>query len=168
MAGPIYYSANPWFAREISEKYRGGSYFAWMCEYFDSEHDAPSGSGGIMIAPSSNPRKIYEDLLIDYRNQDEHSLCIKNYKKTFRMLAKTWLGKNEISKDQYDEIIASVHAKSWKIWKPLLYVIPHSSIDRNRILLVIRKERAGYGPEFKIADLRRHEFDIIDLSEVRL
>jgi len=30
--------------------------------------------------------------------------------------------------------------------------------------MVKRQERAGYGPELQIADLRRHEFDIIDLS----
>jgi hypothetical protein len=54
MAGPIYYSANPWYAKEIAEKYRGHVYFAWVCEYFDSEREAPSGSGGVMIAPSSN------------------------------------------------------------------------------------------------------------------
>ena len=164
MAGPIYYSANPWYAKEISEKYRGGSYFAWVCEYFDSEREAPAGSGGIMIAPSSNPRKIYEELLDEYRNQEEHSHRIKEYRKTFRRLAKTWLAGGEISQDQFDKIIASVQANSWRIWKPVLYVIPHLSIDRNRIILVKRPDRAGYGPEFQIADLRRDEFDIIDLS----
>lgn len=55
MAGPVYYSTNPWFSIDIAEKYRGGRYFAWICEYFDSD-SAPSGSAGAMIAPSSNPR----------------------------------------------------------------------------------------------------------------
>jgi hypothetical protein len=165
---PIYYSANPWFAAEIADKYRGGTYFAWVCEYFDSEHEAPAGSAGALIAPSSNPRQIYEDLLKEYKSQEEHPRVIKEHRKTFRRLAKTWLAKKEITKDQYDEINASIRAKSWKIWKPVLYVIPNSSTVKKRITPVDRSERAAYGPEYRIADLKREEFDIIDLSEVRL
>lgn len=164
MAGPVLYSANPWFAAEIAEKYRGGKYFAWVCEYFDSERDAPAGSAGAMIAPSSNPRKIYEDLLYEYRNQEEHSRIIKDHKKTFRRLAKTWLGLGKITQDHHDEIVASVQANSWRIWKPILYVIPKNGIDPSRIVQVKRDDRAGYGPEYQIVDLNRSEFDIIDLS----
>jgi hypothetical protein len=149
---------------EIAEKYRGGTYFAWVCEYFDSEREAPAGSSGVMIAPSSNPRKIYEDLLGEYKSQEEHPRLIRDYRKTFRRLAKTWLANSEISQAQYDEIIASIQATSWRIWKPVLYIIPHRSIDPKRITLVKRPDRAGYGPERQIADLRRDEFDFIDLS----
>jgi hypothetical protein len=140
MAGPIYYSANPWYAKEIAEKYRSNVYFAWVCEYFDSEREAPAGSGGIMIAPSSNPRKIYEDLLCEYKNQEEHSRLIRDYKKTFRRLAKTWLAGSEISQDQFDE----------RIWKPVLYIIPHLSIDRKRIILVKRPIALDMGQSFKL------------------
>src|SRR5450759_3913633 len=107
---------------EIAEKYRGGTYFAWVCEYFDSEREAPAGSSGVMIAPSSNPRKIYEDLLGEYKSQEEHPRLIRDYRKTCRRLAKTWLANSEISQDQYDEIIASIQATSWRIWKPVLYI----------------------------------------------
>src|SRR4051812_48168724 len=122
MAGPVIYSANPWFSVELGSKYRGGKYFAWVCEYFVSERDAVAGSAGAMIAPSSNPRKIYEDLLHEYRSQEEHSRIIKDHRKTFKRLAKSWLAKGELSQDQYDEIVASVQAKTWRIWKPVLYV----------------------------------------------
>jgi hypothetical protein len=119
MAGPVLYSANPWFAAEIAEKFRDGRHFAWVCEYFDSSH-AQAGSAGALIAPSSNPRKIYEDLLHEYRAQEEHSRIIRDHKKTFSRLAKQWLSNGELTKDQCDEIIASVRANSWKIWKPVL------------------------------------------------
>jgi hypothetical protein len=56
------YSTNPWFAIDVATKYRKGIFFAWVCEYFDSS-TAPARSAGAIIAPSSNPRKIYEDLL---------------------------------------------------------------------------------------------------------
>jgi hypothetical protein len=115
----------------------------------------------------SNPRKIYEDLWYEYKNQEEHSRVIKDLKKTFRRLAKNWLAEGEITDEQYAEIIASIHAPSWRIWKPVLYVIPRASMDPRRIIEVKRPDRAGYGPEFQIVDLKRHEFDIIDLSNVR-
>jgi hypothetical protein len=160
----ILYSANPWFATEVASRYRGGRYFAWVCEFFDSEREAPQGSAGTLIAPSSNPRRIYEDLLRDYSAQDEHSRIVRDHRKTFTRLAKEWLGSGDLTKSQYEEIVASVRAPSWRIWKPVLYIIPQAAIDPSRIIEVQRRERAGYGPEHKIVDLRRHEFDIVDLS----
>lgn len=164
MAGLILYSANPWFASEIATKYLGGKHFAWVSDYFDTEKEAPAGSSGHLIAPSSNPRKIYEDLLHEYRAQEEHSRIIRDHRKTFRRLAKQWLADGTIVQAQYEEIVASVSAHSWRIWKPVLYVIPRSNIAPNRVIEVQRKERAGYGPEKQIADLQTNEFDIIDLS----
>jgi hypothetical protein len=78
-------------------------------------------------------------------------------------MAKIWLGANEISKEHYDEIAATVKSRSWQIWRPVLYVIPRSAIAPARIISVPRVDRAGYGPELQIVDLQRHEFDIIEL-----
>jgi hypothetical protein len=160
---PILYSANPWFATDIATKYRNGNFFAWVCEYFDADH-APAGSAGSRIAPSSNPRRIYANLLQECNAEEGNSAIIKGHKKTFRRLAKHWLSAGEISQDQFDEIIASVNATSWKIWRPVLYVIPRASIEPKRIQSVARSDRGAYGPEFQIVDLREHEFDIVDLS----
>jgi hypothetical protein len=159
--GPILYSTNPWFATEVAEKYRGGIYFAWVCEYFDT-NTAPSSSAAARIAPSSNPRRISQLLAEECEGEEGHSPTIQGHKKTFGRLAKEWLAKNEVTKDQYDEIIASVRAKSWKIWKPVLYVIPRQPIElAGRLLSVPRDARGAYGPELQILDLRRDEFDII-------
>jgi len=163
LPGTCFYSANPWFAHELATRYRGGRHFAWLCEYFDTAH-APAGSAGSLIAPSSNPRKIYEDLLIEYRAEEEHSRIIRDHKKTFTRLAKQWLALSELTRDQFDEIVTSVRALSWRIWKPVMYVIPRAGIDPSRIIEVRRNDRAGYGPEYQILDLRLHEFDIVDLS----
>ena len=164
MPGPVLYSANPWYSLEVAEKYRGGRYFAWVCEYFDSERDAPASSAGSLIAPSSNPRKIYQDLLHEFHAQEEHSRIIKDHKRTFQRLAKQWLASSEITEEQFDEIVASVRAKSWRIWKPVIYVIPRASLDPSRIFQVARTARAGYGPEYQIVDLKRSEFDLLDMS----
>ena len=100
----------------------------------------------------------------EYIAQEEHSRIIRDHKKKFRRLAKQWLTATEITQDQYDEIVASVNAISWRIWKPVLYVIPRATIDPSRIEQVPRNDRAGYGPELRIFDLQRDEFDIVDLS----
>jgi hypothetical protein len=39
-----------------------------------------------MIAPTSSPRRIYRNLYEEWKAQDEHSLVIKQYKKTFTRL----------------------------------------------------------------------------------
>lgn len=164
LAGAAYYSVNPWYSTEMAAKYRAGLHFAWVSDYFDTEREAPAGSSGHMIAPSSNPRKIYEDLLHEYRAQEEHARVIRDHRKTFRRLAKQWFADGSLTKFQHDEIIASVNAASWRIWKPVLYVIPKTSIDPRRVVEVRRRDRAGYGPERQIVDLRSDEFDILDLS----
>jgi hypothetical protein len=146
MAGPVLYSANPWFATDVAVKYCHGRHFAWVSEYFDADQ-APAGSAGALIAPSSNPRKIYEDLL-------------------YERLARGWLAAGEINQDQHDDILASVRTPSWRIWRPVLYVIPKHGINAARIKEVRRKDRAAYGPEYQIVDLQASEFDIVDLSKL--
>ena len=134
----------------------------WCSNFFDPK-TANAGSAAAIIAPSSSPKGIYDALYDDHFREDTHSALIKGYKKTFCRLAREWLSENAISKEQHDEIIATVRSQSWKIWRPVLYVIPRESLDRDgRINSVKRRDRAGYGPELQIQDLRREEFDIIE------
>lgn len=164
MPGPVLYSANPWFATDIAERYRNGIYFAWVCECFDST-TAPAGSAAALIAPSSNPRRIYRLLAEECDAEEGHSPAIRGYKKTFTRLAREWLADKSLTKDKYDEILASVRAPSWKIWKPVLYVIPRAPIEvAGRLFSVPRSARAAHGPELQICDLHREEFDIIELA----
>jgi hypothetical protein len=164
MAGPVLYSANPWFAGEVAERYRGSRYAVWASEYIDSAQ-APPGSAGVLIAPSSTPLRIYQRLDEACENEDEHCDLIRNYRKTFSRLAKAWLADHSINQDQYDEIIVSVRSTSWKIWRPRLYVIPRQPIEAaGRVKFVPRTDRAAYGSEFQILDLQPHEFDIIKLT----
>jgi hypothetical protein len=158
MPGPILYSKNPLFATEIAERYRNGLYFAWVSEYFD-----PGTAAAALVAPSSTPLTIYNRLKEDCNGADEHSSLIRDYRKKFTRLAKEWWSDKSIDQDQRDEIIASVRSKTFKIWKPVIYVIPRHAIDAVRIKSVTRRNRAGHGPELQILDLKRHEFDIIEL-----
>lgn len=162
MAGPILYSTNPWIAHEIAMKYRAGIHFCWVSEYFDCTA-APPGTAGAAIAPSSNPKIIYETLKNDVHGEDTHSFLIKGYRKTFKRLAIQWLADGSITAVQQKEIQATVDSKSWKIWRPTLYAIAKDRIHSARIIPVSQKNRAAYGPEMQIRDLVVAEFDLIEL-----
>lgn len=162
MAGPVLYSTNPWITHEIVMKYRGGRYFVWCSEFYDPKA-APAGSAEALIAPSSSPKGIYDTLQDDCHREDTHSALISRYKKAFKRLATGWLADGSISKEQHDEIVATVTSKSWKIWRPVLFVIPKDPIKAaNRLIEVKHKNRAAYGPELQIHDLAPHEFDLIE------
>ena len=164
MAGPILYSANPWFAHDVTQKYRKGVYFAWVSEFFDPA-TAAAGTAIAAVAPSSNPRHIYESLFQDVHAEDRHSALLKSYKRTFRALAANWETDGSITKEQREEIVSMVNAPTWRIWRPVLYVIARDKIDPKRIHTVSHKLRAGHGPELQIRDLAANEFDLIEVKK---
>jgi hypothetical protein len=67
--GALLYSTNPWLATDIAMRYRHQKHFCWCCEYFDIT-TAPAGSAAAMIAPSSNPKHLYERLFRDVSGED--------------------------------------------------------------------------------------------------
>ena len=119
--------------------------------------------GGSSYRPSSNPKRIYDQLHEDCRIEDGRSALIRGYKKTFRRLARGWNADGSLSDDHCAEIIARLESPSWQIWRPVLYVIPKAAIAAHRIEEVRRRDRAGYGPELQITDLQADEFDVIEL-----
>lgn len=161
MPGPILYSTNPWYSTEVANKYCKGVHLVWVSEQFDSL-SLSTHSAAALIGATSVPKKIYEQLYAECKTEDGHSPIIKGYKKTFRRLAKAWAADKSITVDERDEILATVNSSSWRIWRPLLYVIPRAVIDPSRISAVTRPDRAAYGPELRIVDLLPQEFDIIE------
>jgi hypothetical protein len=161
MAGPILYSANPWIAHEIAMKYRGGIHFAWCSECYDPTTEAAT-SAAAAIAPSSSPFGIIQRLNADRHGEDTHSYLIQGYRKTLKRLAKAWRADKSIDESQFQEIISVMKSASWKIWRPVLYVIPRAPFESTkRLLSVPYPDRAAYGPELQIVDLHHSEFDRI-------
>ena len=59
--------------------------------------------------------------------------------------------------------MTSRKSPSWKIWRPVLYVIPREKIETSgRLKTVPHKNRAAFGTELQITDLHTDEFDIIE------
>ena len=161
MAGPIIYSTNPRVAHDIATRYRNDVHFVWCSEYYDPTTATP-GTAGAAIAPSSSPKVIFDTLTRECDQEERHSAIIKGYRKTFRRLAAEWLADGSITQEWHDEIVATVNATSWIIWRPQIYVIPREPIESaGRLISVSHRARAGYGPELKIEALLSHEFDII-------
>lgn len=161
---PLLYSTNPWFATDLARAYRGGKHFCWCSEHFDSAA-APSATAASLVAPSSNPKRIYYQLHDDVSKEDKHSHLLKAYRKTFRRLATGWHADGELSDAHRDEIIAKLQPGSWRIWRPILYVIPRAPIEAaGRLKMVPYPKQAGYGPELQIEALMPNEFDIIELA----
>jgi hypothetical protein len=161
--GALYlYSTNPWYSHEVAEKYLGEKHFVWCADCYDPT-TLSSVSATAMIAPSSSPKGIFDKLYADTKQEEKHSDLIYRYKRTFRKLAATWLASGVVTLDQKNEIVATVNSVSWKIWRPLLYIIYRPPIDAtSRLINVPIGSRAGYGGEWKIVDLQVSEFEIIE------
>jgi hypothetical protein len=165
MAGPVLYSTNPWIAHDIAVKYLEGKHFCWCSEYFDPTA-APAASAAALIAPSSSPKTIFYNLLGDCEREDKHSTLIKGYRKTFRRLANNWFADDVISASQRDEIIATMAPGSYRIWRPVIYVIPREPIEgAGRLVAVPAALRASYGGEYQVKDLSEAEFDLIEVGK---
>jgi|ERR1700761_230034 len=161
MSGLLLYSTNVFLKFHIQQQYRGDIHYVWCSENFDSRTVA-AYSPGSLVPPSSNPADIYRSLLDDVKRADRHSAKIAAQKASFEKLASMWLTAGEINASQKDEIIYLVENAGINHWRPLLYVIPRIPVE-SRLKTVPMDKRAGLGPEYIIEDLRRSEFDIIEL-----
>jgi hypothetical protein len=136
-------------------------HYVWCSEHFDSRAVSRYTSGALVPA-SSNPADIYRELRRDIETGDAHSAKIIAQKASFKSLAIRWEQQGEVSLFEKDEILYLVDNAPIHLWRPLLYVIP-SSLVENRLQIVPAAQRAGLGNEYIIPDLRRAEFDIIEL-----
>jgi len=146
------YSTNPVFSHRVVKNYLNGKHHVWCSDKYD-----PGG------APSSSPCEIFISLQKDCDAEDKHSNNIIRYQKRFRKLAITWEMEGKITRDTKNEIIAEINSKSWNIWRPQLYIILRSQIEKEgRLIPVSTSDKAALCEEWKISDLDESEFEIIE------
>lgn len=163
MSSLLLYSTNSYMKYLINERYRADIHHVWCSESFDS---AALGSytSGALVPPSSNPKDIFLDLQKAVRATDTHNAKIKEQISGLSALAVTWEKAGLISSTAKDDIVYMVNeAAFFKHWRPLLYVIPRATIAAARIVEVPAAKCASLGREYIISDLRRDEFDLIEL-----
>ncbi|HJQ35202.1 MAG TPA: hypothetical protein VJ866_23830 [Pyrinomonadaceae bacterium] len=145
----------------IQERFRGDVHYAWCSESFDSSA-LSRYSLSSQVAPSSNPADIYRELKLAVQKKDQHSYKINEQKLSLKKLAVDWEAAGEITSDDKEEIIYRVDNAAFDDWRPLIYIVPRAAVQ-SRIQAVPPIKRASFGPEYIIADLRRSEFDVIEL-----
>src|SRR5262249_12526774 len=153
---------NVYLKFHIQQEYRGDVHYVWCSEFFDATK-APAYSKAAMVPPTSNPADIYKDLKAAVQRSDHHNAKIQAQKAAFLALAVDWEARGQISADAKEEIIYMVEKGGFEMWRPLLYVIPRAATLEPRLETVPIAKRAGFGPEYIIRDLKRNEFDVIEL-----
>lgn len=161
MPSPLLYSTNVYLKLHIQQCFRGDIHYVWCSEFFDSK-TLGRYSPGSLIPPSSNPADIYRQLKSDIERGDQHSSKIAEQKASLTKLAIAWERNGEISPLQRAEIVYMVKNASFNDWRPLVYIIPRQPVDP-RVKLVPANKRAGLGMEYIIEDLKRSEFDLIEI-----
>ncbi len=164
MPGHFLYSANPYFSVEVARTYRNNKTYAWCSEYFSSS-DQAIGAPAALIAASSDPKTIYEQLSRACETDDSHDARIKGYRKTFKRLATEWNSNGSLTDAHHAEIHAVCKSPSFKIWRPVLFIIPRPVVS-TRLKEVPRNKRASHGMEYTITDLDLSEVDIIELPKL--
>jgi hypothetical protein len=99
---------------------------------------------------------------LDIEKQDRHSYKINAQKASLTALAIDWEANGAISSNDKDEIVFMVTNATFNDWRPLLYIIPRGAVAA-RLKTVPIHQRASFGDEFIVEDLRRNEFDVIEL-----
>ena len=159
--GPVLYSTNALLKYMVCKRYRNDRHHVWCSPCFDSstrgEYDFHR-----LIPPSSSPADIYRRLLEDVVRNDEHSYKIAEQRASLSKLALDWSRTAEINEATAQEIIGLADLAKIDLWRPLIYVIPRTTVE-SKMSLVPLKDRAGPGPEYIIADLCGSEFDRIEL-----
>lgn len=161
MPGPVIYSTNVYLKYLIQQTYRGDIHHLWCSEYFDSTKQ-PGYSMAARVGRSSNPVDIYKQWAEVVKTQDAHDRELIAKKDSLIGLATGWQLAGEITPQVRDEIIFLVQNAGWNYWRPLIYVIPRAAVEP-RLQVVNITQRAGFGVEYIISDLKGSEFDVIEV-----
>jgi hypothetical protein len=78
-------------------------------------------------------------------------------------LAVEWCNNGLITAGARDEITTIVRMAPFLDWRPLLFIIPYACVS-DRVREAPREKRASTEREFIVPDLKRDEFDIIELA----
>lgn len=161
MPPPLLYSTNVFLKFLIQQKFRNDEHYVWCSDSFDASTGSRY-SASSLVAPSANPAEIYRQLKLDIEKQDRHSYKINAQKASLTALAIDWEANGAISSNDKDEIVFMVTNATFNDWRPLLYIIPRGAVAA-RLKTVPIHQRASFGDEFIVEDLRRNEFDVIEL-----
>ena len=162
MADPLLlYSTNTWLAYQISERYYDGLHYVWCSPFFTSrsvpffDYNNP---------PTSTPANIYAALYKDTSAGDRHSAKIRANRVGIITGAYAKLRANVITSQQHADIASIVEAADPRDFRPLLYIVPFSSVPDGPKEVPIHAKAHPLAREYLIECLPRQCFDIIDFD----
>jgi hypothetical protein len=156
----VMYSTNTWLAYRLAQKYYGGTHYVWCAPYF-SGNSLPAADRS--NPPSSTPSEIYDRFYQESGSGDEHNQWNIAMNKTgLRKGAEAKARAGVITEKQKLEILAAIDRAPPNYFKPLLYIIPYSSISTLVKEPEIEKRAGVLSEEYIIESLPRNAFDYID------
>ncbi len=156
----IFYSCSTWLSYEICQRYYGQNHYVWCTPYFDpSSRLNPYNS----VPPTSNPREIYWNLHKEVSAGDLHSAKIAQNRSGIQHGADVKLQSNVIDRDQHREILEIATAAAPRDFRPILFVIPATSVGALVRAVGIKDRASLLSEEFIIESLPRDLFDAVEL-----
>lgn len=153
---PILYSINTHLAYSISKRYYNDIHFVWCTTEFNN----------LKQPPTSNPQTICNRLLEQITKGDNHTKEIEANIAGILKGAKCKLEQKVITEKQFEKIRSIVNVAEFKLFFPLIYLI-HTGKVKNKIVEVKKEDCASETSiEYKIEDLKKGEFEIINLEDV--
>jgi len=152
----LLYSINTWLAYKISENYYHDKHYVWCSPVFNAKDHNP---------PSSDPYEIFNGLMKDVKRQDAHSSKIITNRTGIINGATEKKKQGIISEEQYIEIVDIANSASIEYFRPIIYVIPFSKVEHYLKPASIKIKASIFSKEYILEELKRVDFDVIDISE---
>jgi hypothetical protein len=142
-SGQFAYSCKVWIAKELAQKYFGGTYHTW----FSCQLNPPEPTG-----LSSNPLDLYRQIDEAVKRADHNHTKILNLRARLEELVDRLIGEEDPS-------LASElrdHLRNLEMFRPQLWRIDLSGVGESRV----QAGKPGWNEGF-IPDLREGEFQVI-------
>jgi hypothetical protein len=156
----VLYSTTTWLAFAIAERYYDGVHYAWCSPSFDGA----AAPRHVNIPPSSSPAELYQRFREDSRRGEGHSLAFRNHKSGIRRGAEARRKQGVITREVEAEIRDIVKRVDVSAFRPVLYVIPFATVADVAIPVRVRARAHPLSQEYRLENLRRGEFDLLDLN----
>ncbi len=159
----LFYSTNSELSHWLSKRYYDSVFYIWCSPVFNPkklDHFHPLSK----IPVSSSPWDIYHSLKRDIESDDDHSDKIERNRTGLKKGALVQFEKGQITQEELARINKIIDKADKQKFKPLIYLIPNN-IEQERLDCVPIDEVASIlSTEYRIADLKEEEFEIISLD----
>ncbi|HEX6746454.1 MAG TPA: hypothetical protein VF092_04000 [Longimicrobium sp.] len=155
----LLYSTNTLLAYSIAERFYAGVHYAWCSPLYDGVKAAAH----INIPPSASPAEIYRIYAEDARRGELHSALFERNRDGIKTGAKMKRVAGLITEAEQIEFGEMVARATPYDLRPVLYIIPYDRVAERVITVPVRDRAHPLSVEFRIEELPRDCFDMIEL-----